>query len=49
MNDMIYYQKSFDSVLVEGSRRLLAVDENIILPVGVPVKILITSSDVLHS
>jgi heme/copper-type cytochrome/quinol oxidase subunit 2 len=49
MNDMIYYQKSFDSVLVEGSRRLLVVDENIILPVGVPVKILITSSDVLHS
>jgi hypothetical protein len=30
-------------------RRLLQVDNRLVLPVGVPVRLLITSSDVLHS
>ena len=35
--------------LVKGTHRLLEVDNRLFLPVGVPVRILITSSDVLHS
>lgn len=35
--------------LVNGTHRLLEVDNRLFLPVGVPVRLLITSSDVLHS
>lgn len=35
--------------LVKGTHRLLEVDNRLFLPVGVPVRLLITSSDVLHS
>jgi len=35
--------------LVEGTHRLLEVDNRLLLPVGVPLRLLITSSDVLHS
>jgi heme/copper-type cytochrome/quinol oxidase subunit 2 len=35
--------------LVKGTHRLLEVDNRLFLPVGVPIRILITSSDVLHS
>ena len=38
---------SFD--VFEESKRLLSVDNRLVLPVGVPVKVLITSADVLHS
>jgi heme/copper-type cytochrome/quinol oxidase subunit 2 len=30
-------------------QRLLQVDNRLVLPVGVPIRILITASDVLHS
>jgi heme/copper-type cytochrome/quinol oxidase subunit 2 len=45
----------FDSNLVSdedlefGAHRILEVDNRLFLPVGVPVRLLITSSDVLHS
>jgi heme/copper-type cytochrome/quinol oxidase subunit 2 len=45
----------FDSVmisdddLIKGTHRLLEVDNRLVLPIGVPVRLLITSSDVLHS
>jgi len=47
--------KEFDSSLIleddliKGTHRLLEVDNRLVLPVGVPLRILITSSDVLHS
>jgi len=45
----------FDSVmvsdddLVTGTHRLLEVDNRLVLPIGVPIRLLITSADVLHS
>jgi heme/copper-type cytochrome/quinol oxidase subunit 2 len=45
----------FDSVmiseddLVKGTHRLLEVDNRLVLPVGMPIRFLITSTDVLHS
>lgn len=35
--------------LINGTHRLLEVDNRLFLPVGIPVRLLITSSDVLHS
>lgn len=35
--------------LVKGTHRLLEVDNRLFLPVGIPIRLLITSSDVLHS
>jgi len=35
--------------LIEGHLRLLEVDNNIFLPVNTTVRLLITSSDVIHS
>jgi len=35
--------------LVNGTHRLLEVDNRLFLPVGIPIRLLITSSDVLHS
>lgn len=35
--------------LVEGAKRLLEVDNRLYLPVNIPLRFLITSSDVLHS
>ena len=32
-----------------GEPRLLAVDERVVLPVGVPIRVLVTSNDVIHS
>jgi len=39
----------YEEDLVEGTHRLLEVDNRLLLPVGVPIRLLITSSDVLHS
>jgi heme/copper-type cytochrome/quinol oxidase subunit 2 len=45
----------FDSVMLtdedlkEGMHRLLEVDNRLVLPVGVPIRFLITSTDVLHA
>jgi heme/copper-type cytochrome/quinol oxidase subunit 2 len=38
-----------DDDLIVGTHRLLEVDNRLFLPVGVPIRLLITSSDVLHS
>jgi cytochrome c oxidase subunit 2 len=38
-----------DEDLIKGTHRLLEVDNRLVLPIGVPVRLLITSSDVLHS
>jgi heme/copper-type cytochrome/quinol oxidase subunit 2 len=46
---------AFDSFIVpmdelkDKALRLLAVDNNVVLPLGLPIKFLITSNDVLHS
>jgi len=46
---------SFDSVMIQeedlfiGSKRLLEVDNRIFLPINTPFRVLVTSSDVLHS
>jgi cytochrome c oxidase subunit 2 len=39
----------FDDDLSKGTHRLLEVDNRLFLPVGVPIRLLITSTDVLHS
>jgi heme/copper-type cytochrome/quinol oxidase subunit 2 len=38
-----------ETALAPGSFRLLEVDNRLMLPVGIEVRLLITSSDVLHS
>jgi len=46
---------AFDSFMVEegdlqpGQPRLLAADENLVLPVGTKIRVLVTSTDVLHA
>ena len=46
---------TFDAFIVEdedlkpGQPRLLAADENLVLPVGKKIRVLVTSSDVLHA
>jgi heme/copper-type cytochrome/quinol oxidase subunit 2 len=55
LKSVVHYNIEFDSVMVStedlnfGDTRLIEVTEPVILPVGVPVKVLITSADVLHS
>jgi heme/copper-type cytochrome/quinol oxidase subunit 2 len=39
----------FEDDLTVGTHRLLEVDNRLFLPVGVPIRLLITSTDVLHS
>jgi len=45
----------YDSVMIseddlaEGSHRLLEVNNRLLIPIGVPIRFLITSTDVLHS
>lgn len=49
------YSFNFDSVMIseedlnKGMHRLLEVDNRLVLPVGVPIRFIITSTDVLHS
>ena len=51
----IRYQKNFDSYMVLeddlpiGGLRLLEVDNPLILPINTQIRLLVTSSDVLHS
>jgi len=46
---------NYDSVMIgeedlkEGTHRLLEVNNRLLIPVGVPIRFLITSTDVLHS
>jgi heme/copper-type cytochrome/quinol oxidase subunit 2 len=46
---------NYDSVMIneedlkEGTHRLLEVTNRLLLPIGVPIRFLITSTDVLHS
>ena len=55
LKSVVHYTIEFDSTmvatedLIEGDNRLYEVTEPVVLPVGVPIKILITSADVLHS
>jgi len=52
---IVHYTLNFDSILVlnedleNGNKRLLDTDNYVVLPMGVPIKFLITSADVLHS
>jgi len=53
--DVIHFDFSFDSSLINeneleaGAHRLLEVDNRLVVPVGVPIRFIITSTDVLHS
>ena len=53
--EAIWCSFSFDSVLINenelnyGSRRLLEVDNRIIVPTGTLIRLIITSADVIHS
>jgi heme/copper-type cytochrome/quinol oxidase subunit 2 len=53
--DIVHYTLSFDSVmkdvddLTSGNKRLLETSNPVVLPVAAPIKILVTSADVLHS
>jgi len=50
-----YEEISFDSYMVaeedlkEGAYRLLEVDNRVVLPIQVPIRLIITSTDVIHS
>jgi heme/copper-type cytochrome/quinol oxidase subunit 2 len=52
---VIHYNITFDSTMISvedlnsGESRLYQVSDFVVLPVGVPIKVLITSADVLHS
>jgi cytochrome c oxidase subunit 2 len=35
--------------LIRGSHRLLEVDNRLVLPLGVPIRFVVTSLDVIHS
>jgi hypothetical protein len=55
LKSVVHYHIEFDSTMIavedleEGQNRLYEVSEYVVLPVGVPIKVLITSADVLHS
>jgi heme/copper-type cytochrome/quinol oxidase subunit 2 len=55
LKSVVHYKISFDSTMIavddlnDGEGRLYEVSEYVVLPVGVPIKVLITSADVLHS
>jgi heme/copper-type cytochrome/quinol oxidase subunit 2 len=52
---VVHYSLKFESIavntddLVIGVRRLLETTNPVILPYSVPIKVLVTSADVLHS
>ena len=54
-NEMINKNFNYDSVMMSeddlqiGTHRLLEVDNRLLIPVGIPIRFLITASDVLHS
>jgi heme/copper-type cytochrome/quinol oxidase subunit 2 len=35
--------------LIQGTHRLLEVDNRLVLPLGVPIRFVVTSMDVIHS
>jgi len=51
----VRFRFSFDSVmtiegdLIKGTHRLLEVDNRLVLPLGVPIRFVVTSLDVIHS
>jgi cytochrome c oxidase subunit 2 len=53
--DIVNMKFKFDSVMIseedlaKGTHRLLEVDNRLVVPVGMPIRFLITSTDVLHS
>jgi heme/copper-type cytochrome/quinol oxidase subunit 2 len=54
VDSIITIFKSFDMNLIDGigdgvnPQRLLQVDNRLVVPIGVPLRFLFTSSDVLH-
>jgi len=54
-SDLVYVSYKFDSNIILtddltfGTKRLLEVDNRLILPVNTNIRFLITASDVLHS
>ena len=52
---VVHYSLKFDSIavdtgdLIQGSKRLIETNNPVILPYSVPIKVLVTSADVLHS
>ena len=53
--DFVRIRYTFDSVmiveedLIRGTHRLLEVDNRLVLPLGVPIRFVVTSLDVIHS
>jgi len=54
-SDYVRVTYTFDSVmtveadLIKGTHRLLEVDNRLVLPIGVPIRFIVTSLDVIHS
>lgn len=54
-SDLIKANNYFDSVMLDesdlhiGEHRLYEVDNRLVVPMGVPVRFVVTSADVLHS
>jgi len=52
---VVHYSLVFDSVSIDtddltlGLKRLLETNNPVVLPYSVPIKVLVTSADVLHS
>jgi len=52
---VVHYSLVFDSTLIDtddltfGFKRLLETTNPVVLPYSVPIKVLVTSADVLHS
>jgi len=52
---VVHYSLMFDSVLIDtddlefGFKRLIETTNPVVLPYCVPIKVLVTSADVLHS
>lgn len=55
LKDYVRVVYTFDSVmtveadLIKGTHRLLEVDNRLVLPIGVPIRFVVTSLDVIHS
>jgi cytochrome c oxidase subunit 2 len=55
LNKFMYWEYSYDSVIIneadllKGQKRLLETDKSLVLPYNIVLRLLITSSDVLHA
>ena len=50
-NWAVEYESIFiaDEALAFGAKRLLEVTKSLVIPINVPIRFLVTASDVLHS